>query len=295
MKIFKMDKNLLKKLKNCLPFKKQEKPEVQEKKEEIQNQNKNKIKVLDKEPDFQVQKEEIKKPVKVKKEIKTPVKVTKPKVKPGIEKNKNKIPVLDTKEDLLNAFSNSDFRVKEGRKVRPEPKKIKIEPVGIKQTDKNKNGIKVLDDASSLDSLFLEDAAETSRKQQKLRTESAMLKAKKGGEQPKKISLQKRLERYPSPEQSLDLHGFTGIQAKLKSEHFIRNSHANGYFTLRIITGKGLHSENGAVLPDIVENLVFSLKSEGIILSFKWEKKRKEKSGSMIIYLNRFDEPPVTP
>ncbi|OQX20720.1 MAG: hypothetical protein BWK80_35435, partial [Desulfobacteraceae bacterium IS3] len=55
--------------------------------------------------------------------------------------------------------------------------------------------------------------------------------------------------------------------------------------TVRIIVGKGLHSEGKAVLRDVVEEKLVSLKREGMILSFKWEKTNKLKSGAIIVYL----------
>ena len=103
----------------------------------------------------------------------------------------------------------------------------------------------------------------------------------------KKIELSKstKLSKYPEPQDEIDLHGLKGDEAELKADFFIRDSKARGLVTIRIIVGKGTHSEGRAVLPDIVEGKIIDLKREGQIYSFKWEKGRKLKSGAVIIYL----------
>ena len=42
----------------------------------------------------------------------------------------------------------------------------------------------------------------------------------------------------------IDLHGFTLDEANKKIEKFILDSYENGFNKLRIVTGKGLHSNN---------------------------------------------------
>ena len=102
-----------------------------------------------------------------------------------------------------------------------------------------------------------------------------------------KIELSKttKLSKYPGPQDEIDLHGLKGDEAELKADFFIRDSKARGLATIRIIVGKGTHSEGRAVLPDIVEGKIIALKREGQIYTFKWEKGRKLKSGAVIIYL----------
>jgi DNA-nicking Smr family endonuclease len=94
-----------------------------------------------------------------------------------------------------------------------------------------------------------------------------------------------KLENYPEPQDEIDLHGLKGDEAELKTDFFIRDSKARGLVTIRIIVGKGTHSEGRAVLPDIVEGKIIDLKRAGQIHTFKWEKGRKLKSGAIIIYL----------
>ena len=49
--------------------------------------------------------------------------------------------------------------------------------------------------------------------------------------------------------------------------------------------GKGLHSQGGAVLPDVIEDLAVALKRQKVVLTYRWEKRIKRKSGSLIVYL----------
>jgi DNA-nicking Smr family endonuclease len=94
------------------------------------------------------------------------------------------------------------------------------------------------------------------------------------------------LHNYPPPQETLDLHGCTGQEAEDKVQRFVEEACRRCIQTLRIITGKGLHSPGGkAVLPDIVEQKLILLKKEGDIVGFQWEKKVKSKSGALLVYL----------
>jgi len=100
---------------------------------------------------------------------------------------------------------------------------------------------------------------------------------------------EKRLKRghgYPPPQETLDLHGCTSQEAEDKTRHFIDNARTRGLRTIRIITGKGLHSPGGvAVLPDAIEQQLTLLKKEKAIAGFDWEKKVKSRSGALHVYL----------
>jgi len=93
------------------------------------------------------------------------------------------------------------------------------------------------------------------------------------------------LKQYPAPETELDLHGFTGPEAVQRTVSFVAAARQKGLLTLRIITGKGLHSEGPAVLPDVVEQVLSEMKQEKEIFSFRWEKNEKQKSGAVLVYL----------
>ena len=111
----------------------------------------------------------------------------------------------------------------------------------------------------------------------------AVLREKAGRR--KKLSLRERLKSYPPPQEELDLHGFTGSEAERMTEKFIRQTAALKYRTVRIITGKGLHSNGPAVLPEVVEIKLKELQIEKRIFAFAWEKKDKHRSGAVLVYL----------
>ena len=113
-----------------------------------------------------------------------------------------------------------------------------------------------------------------------------LIKKKTGGYfPPRQLTLKERLKRYPRPQGQLDLHGLTAIQAEQRTEAYIHTAHADGLFTLRIIVGKGLHSESGAVLPDVVQDRLKRLKRDGVVMAYRWDKGVKRKSGAVIVYL----------
>lgn len=91
--------------------------------------------------------------------------------------------------------------------------------------------------------------------------------------------------RHPRPHVELDLHGCTAAEAERKTTSFIVSSRHRRLKTVRIITGKGLHSDGYAVLPGVVESGLLELKEKKLVLSWHWEGKSRESSGSLIIYL----------
>ena len=104
------------------------------------------------------------------------------------------------------------------------------------------------------------------------------------------IPLKKRLRRYPPPEAEIDLHGYTALGAELKAKSFILTCKHQGYFSLRIIVGRGLHSDIGPVLPDVIEDLLTLLEKQNVVLAYKWDQQKKSKSGAVIVYLKQFDD-----
>ncbi|MEN8136485.1 MAG: Smr/MutS family protein [Thermodesulfobacteriota bacterium] len=112
---------------------------------------------------------------------------------------------------------------------------------------------------------------------------SSILKEKAGPDAP--LSDREKLKSYPHPQEELDLHGNTGPEAERKTASFIRDAATLQFRTVRIITGKGLHSDGPAVLPDVVETRLKELQAENRVFTFVWEKGEKHKSGSVIVYL----------
>ena len=98
-------------------------------------------------------------------------------------------------------------------------------------------------------------------------------------------SLQAAIRSSPPPQDRLDLHGCTSSEAEIKTENFLTRARRNHLKTVMVITGKGLHSPEGSVLKDIIEAQLKIMKNDGLILAFLWEKKDRENSGALLVYL----------
>lgn len=59
---------------------------------------------------------------------------------------------------------------------------------------------------------------------------------------------------------TLDLHGFTADEARRKTDGWLRDRQRDGEATVRVITGRGLHSAGPPVLPGETEALLQSLR-----------------------------------
>jgi DNA-nicking Smr family endonuclease len=105
-------------------------------------------------------------------------------------------------------------------------------------------------------------------------------------DQPTPLSKKERLKQYPPVQKILDLHGHTGPEAQAATDNFILLAKEKGLKTLRIIVGKGHHSEGKPVVPGVVEQRLYQLLRKGIVLDIEWEKKDKRKSGSVKVYLS---------
>ena len=117
---------------------------------------------------------------------------------------------------------------------------------------------------------------------------AALLVAKHGlgldsGEQP--LGRQARLRRYPPPQVELDLHGLTVNEAAVRVESFVQTAQGKGLKTLRLITGKGLHSQGRPVLPGITESLLLALQARNVVYTYRWDGCGREPSGSVVVYL----------
>ena len=214
--------------------------------------------------------------------------------------NRNGIPVFKKDQDLNRLFSQ----------VVPEEMPINEENGSEDVTDnktcrrviKDRHGLPFLDKNQHLFDVFkvdenedkvlaedVENFSELLEFSLKGKNQDALLMEKKDRTPSAPVPLKKRLKRYPPPEKQLDLHGLTAAEADGRAETYIRHSWRNGFFTLRIVVGRGIHSEAGAVLPHVVEDLLVRLKRDGVVLWFEWDRKQKSRSGAVIVYLNQFD------
>lgn len=189
---------------------------------------------------------------------------------------KNDLPVFDSDHDFLRAFTQAENTNADGLANRPDtsPEKSLI----------NQHGIAVMED-------FLngQNGAESHEDFSLLLAESFNRIKPKSVKKPIPMPLRKRLKRYPPVEAELDLHGYNTIGAQMRTRSFITSCKHQGFFTIRIIVGKGLHSETGPVLPDVVEDEVKEMKKQDQVLSYAWDRKKKARSGALIVYLKQFD------
>lgn len=207
-------------------------------------------------------------------------------------KKKNDLPILDSDKDFLSAFleeeSGSSAEKKKSAKA---------------DSRKNKHGLPFIEDyearflhsendtVTDTDQLHEQQIEEEVSEEEFSRLLDESFKSRKTPRQaPRPMPLKRRLKRYPPPETDLDLHGFTAIGAELKAKSFILTAQRQGFFTLRIIVGKGLHSEDGPVLPHTIVDLLKEFKKENIVLSYEWEGGKKTKSGAIIVYLKQFND-----
>jgi len=186
--------------------------------------------------------------------------------------NKNDLPIFDSDHDFLKAFEKKD-------EIKPDKKKIQ------KESQLDKHGVKVLNTQSGN-----QDSTENSMDFAELLEESFKKGKEKSAKKMSPMPVRKRIKRYPPVEVELDLHGYNAIGAQVKTRSFIHSRKRQGLFTIRIIVGKGLHSDLGPVLPDVVEAVLQEMKKQNLVLWYEWDKKKKSKSGAVIVYLKQFEQ-----
>ncbi|OIP47029.1 MAG: hypothetical protein COZ12_04760 [Deltaproteobacteria bacterium CG_4_10_14_3_um_filter_60_8] len=89
----------------------------------------------------------------------------------------------------------------------------------------------------------------------------------------------------PDLKRQLDLHGMTVDEALRRVVYFLQNGRHQGLRQVRIVTGKGLHSDGEAVLPEAVEQTLLVLKRQGEIHSFQWQNGDRRRSGALLVRL----------
>lgn len=207
---------------------------------------------------------------------------------------RNGFPILDDMDDFSLFMNNETSHVE---RIVDQDKPSGHPTVGDQQEKRtslrNKHGIPMLPDS---DSWIAKDNNSENEKNEFMRLLNDSLGGKtrdvlmneKGVRtiRKKQLSLKEKVKRYPLPQSQLDLHGYTAIKAELRSESFLKNAYGNQLHTVIVIVGKGLHSDEGAVLPDVIEVLLIRLRKEGIVLFYEWENEKKSRSGAVTVYLN---------
>ena len=196
---------------------------------------------------------------------------------------KNDLPVLESDHDFLSVFSEKPISetISEINDMERDRADNVHSDEGEKKRRLNKHGLPVIDD---LETEFFPDQHGTLSSLEKSLQQKPSFSKKK----PIPMPIKKRLDRYPLPEKELDLHGFTAVGAEIKAKSFILDCKLQGFFTLRIIVGKGFHSDTGPVLPDVIEDLLKVLKKQNMVLAYEWDRKKKSKSGAVIVYIKQF-------
>ncbi|TWI77363.1 Smr domain-containing protein [Desulfobotulus alkaliphilus] len=244
----------------------------------------------------------------------------KPEKKKHTPMNRKGLPILDQDADLMMQMEAPRPHLShQPQKLASHLRKKAGLPAGKKPRPllKDKNGIPLLKNHTDFTEVFSENIKDAAKPETQKRSQpkvplwkdqdsgdfskslreslgnkagAVLLKEKKAGFPPSApITLKERLRRYPPPQENLDLHGFSGIQARLKTEIFLQQAKEKGTFTVRIIPGRGLHSEGPAVLPDIVDQKIREMEEAGLVLSWKWENEKREPGGSVLVYLKHFD------
>ncbi|MDH3997731.1 MAG: Smr/MutS family protein [Desulfuromonadales bacterium] len=130
------------------------------------------------------------------------------------------------------------------------------------------------------ESLFLEavGAMDASFKDDWPQTEQPATKA-----QPRRM---RQVERGAlKPQAELDLHGLTVAEASGKVGFFLQDALYQGWQTLLIITGKGLHSDDGPVLRKAVEQELE--KHRALVAEWGFAPRRLGGDGALVVFLRR--------
>ncbi len=111
-------------------------------------------------------------------------------------------------------------------------------------------------------------------------------------EEPEKQAVPRRMKQVErgqlKPETELDLHGLTIDEASGKVKFFLQDSVFQGFQTVLIITGKGLHSKEGPVLRTAVEKLLSQQKEQ--VLEWGHAPQRYGGSGALVVFLRSLPE-----
>ena len=96
----------------------------------------------------------------------------------------------------------------------------------------------------------------------------------------------KQLERGQLlPEDELDLHGLTVAEATAKVPFFLQNAIFQGFSTVILITGKGLHSEGDPVLRSAMERLLNEKKEQ--VVEWGVAPRRYGGEGALVVFLRQ--------
>jgi DNA-nicking Smr family endonuclease len=84
----------------------------------------------------------------------------------------------------------------------------------------------------------------------------------------------------------LDLHGFLKDEALARLEHFISDAYSLGRQAVLVITGKGINSPDGPVLPGAVSRWLRE-PGKGMVAEFHPAPRDKGGSGAFVVFLKQ--------
>jgi DNA-nicking Smr family endonuclease len=97
-----------------------------------------------------------------------------------------------------------------------------------------------------------------------------------------------RLSRGKLPiEATLDLHGLRQAEAHRRLEHFLADCQAAGKRCVLVVTGKGLHKEEGGVLRAGVPRWLNEMPNRSRVLSFDYAQQKHGGTGALYILLRK--------
>lgn len=97
-----------------------------------------------------------------------------------------------------------------------------------------------------------------------------------------------RLSRGKLPiEATLDLHGLRQAEAHRRLEVFLADCQAAGRRCVLVVTGKGLHKEEGGVLRTAVPRWLNEAPNRGRVLSFDYAQQKHGGTGALYVLLRR--------
>ena len=109
------------------------------------------------------------------------------------------------------------------------------------------------------------------------------------GDVPDKRAVPRRMKQVErgqlKPEDQLDLHGMTIDEATAKVLFFLQNAISQGFSTVLLITGKGLHSEVGPVLRSAMESLLNQKKEQ--VVEWGVAPRRYGGEGALVVFLRQ--------
>ena len=97
-----------------------------------------------------------------------------------------------------------------------------------------------------------------------------------------------RLRRGKLPiEATLDLHGLRQAEAHRRLERFLAESQASGKRCVLVVTGKGVHKDQGGVLRTAVPRWLNEAPNRARVLSFDYAQQKHGGTGALYILLRR--------